>query len=699
MTNASVDVHAGEAAAPVRAMLAIDPAAGTRKVSSTLFGLFLEDINFAGDGGMNANLVNNYSFEGVYLERGDAPFVPPEMAAYLGPEVAAQVAAGMVVMTPRGRLFDRTRHWTAEGGTLEAADERPLVPGSHYGRVRTALTASVENPGYPGSGRDMALRGPLTFGAWLRADGFDGAIEARLIDAQGATVGAAPITVTGEGWQRVQASLVPTEAGRGALQIVLIGSGVLDIDEVMLIPDDHWGAGDPRWSQGTFRRDLVEALRDLAPRFLRFPGGCVVEGCGDDSQYRWKDTVGPLEQRKPEYNLWGQFVADGDYSQSHQIGFYEYFLLAEDLDMEPMPVVWAGIACQGRSSHCVPVHSAEFDAIVQDAVDMIDWATGDPASSAWAALRAAAGHPAPFPLNMIAIGNENGGGQYLERFQPIKDAVERRRPGMTVVMSTSGPDGPGFDGVWDHARAGGAQYVVDEHYYRPPAWFLDGTKRYDSYPRDTARVFLGEWAAYPPTMLGPNGERQIFDFSGDGSGVGGETNTWASAVAEAAFLTGLERNSDVVAMSSYAPVFNLVGHGQWAHNLIDFNPETVSRTVNYLVQQLFATNLGDTIVPVTTPLPDKLFASATTDAGTTWVKLVNASESVVELVLSVRGVDSGPFEGTVLHGALDAANRLTFDGVPDVGLDVRQIRQSFEDGVVRLTLQPATVLALRIPRA
>ncbi|TFV49576.1 alpha-L-arabinofuranosidase C-terminal domain-containing protein [Blastococcus sp. TF02A_35] len=654
---------------PATATATVRPGAGPR-VSPLLFGLFLEDINFACDGGLNANLVNNHSFEGVYLDRERSG----------------------------ARRIDRTRHWSVSEGVLTASGDGAVVPGRTFGRVESAGEARLSNPGYPGGRPGMAFRGPLRFTALVRGDGYRGALEVGLLDGDGEPLATAALAVEGTGWREVSAVLEPSAEAVGSLELWFAGEGVADLDEVRLVAEDHWGAGDPRWSQGLLRRDLVEALRDLHPRFLRFPGGCIVEGSGGGTHYKWKDTVGPLAERRAEASLWGERRADGDYSQSYQVGFYEYFLLCEDLGIEPLPVVWAGMSCQLRGGECVPLDGPELDAVVQDAVDLLDWATGDPATSAWAALRAQAGHPEPFALSHLGIGNENFGPGYLARFERIRAAVDAHRPGLSIVLSSGYlPEGASFEEAWAFARPD-AGLVVDEHFYRSPRWVLENVHRYDGYPRGGATVFLGEYAAHPPHLLDQGVPEILTDLEVD-PGAAGEPrpNTWASALAEAAFLTGVERNSDVVAMTSYAPLLELVEHEQWAHNLLDFSPLHVLPTANYLVQQAFAASLGERVAPVEGALPGGVHASATSDDGTAYVKLVNVGEQPRRLDLGVEGAGTGPARGSRIAAPPDAVNRLGFTGGPQVQVAPGPVEAAVEAGHLDLTLPPHSVTVLRVP--
>ncbi|MEW9870741.1 alpha-L-arabinofuranosidase C-terminal domain-containing protein [Arthrobacter sp. HS15c] len=638
------------------------------QVSPTLYGLFLEDINFACDGGLNANMVNNHSFDGVYLDR----------------RLYSDRIALFTKRRPR-RKIDRTRHWVISDGRLASSRDDAPAQGQHFGRVTSFGTAKLENPGYPGERPGMALkRGQeILFRSSFRNREFRGEIEVQLLDSARSVAASKRFSLQGNGWTEIRLGLVPLATGLGSLRIVFDGEGVVDIDEVSLVPADHWGAGDVRWSQGLLRRDLVESLAALRPTFLRFPGGCIVEGAGDGNQYNWKKTVGPLRERRTDYNLWGAHREDGDYTQSNQVGFYEYFLLCEDLGMEPIPVVWAGMACQFRSNECASLDDAEFEQAVADAVDLIDWATADPATSKWAALRAEAGHPEPFVLNYVGIGNENFGPAYIERFTRIKEAMEARRGGITYVLSAGyRAEGKDFERAWSHANDDPGHTLVDEHFYRKPEWFLKAATRYDDYPRTGARVFAGEYAAHVSAGLIP---------------VTKPVNTWRSALAEAAFLTGVERNSDIVSMTCPAPLLKMVEHEQWAHNLIDFNPTSVLPTANYLVHQLFSTRIGDRIVAVRGGLPDGVFASSTATEEMLHLKLVNTNPAPIDIRVEVG---EGPKTALLrsLSGSPDEANSLAFDGEPVLSIQDAEWHLAVEDGAISLRLEGHSVVAASIPQ-
>lgn len=579
-------------------------------VSRTLFGLFVEDINFGIDGGLNANLVPNWSFEGTYLSRANGYSL---MTAVMFRREAVP-------------LSDPLRHWHVAGGTISSEAETREGHVRRFARLKGDGVVTLTNQGYLGGNASMGAHAnvPLMFNARLNAAEFTGEVGVELIDAQDNVIAQAKLTLAGGGWHSAEATLTPSFSGQFALRLVARGAGVLDVDDVRLYPSDYWGAGDRRWSQGMLRRDLVQALKDLRPGFLRFPGGCVVEGVGAGSQYDWRYSVGPLESRVSQFNLWAESREDGDYAQSNQIGFYEYFLLCEDLGMEPIPVVWAGLSCQYRSSDVISHESGDFADVVQSAVDMIDWATGDPEKSAWARLRAEAGHPEPFRLNYIGIGNENHGDEYLAHFDAIKAAMEKARPGMSYILSTGAfPRGKPWQNSFDHAR-GKRDTIVDEHCYAKPKWYYANVTRYDDRPRTGDRIMLGEYAAHPaysiPAMFGMD-----------------RPNTWESAVAEAAFLTGVERNADVVAMTCYAPLFANYRCKQWRHNLIEFSSLSVQPSVNYEVQRVFGEALGDFVLPVSVSGAGDIYASATGGSGVAHVKLVNAAPRDRVIRVSVSG--------------------------------------------------------------
>ena len=530
---------------------------------------------------------------------------------YLDPR-GSNLFATMLLGRRSKRRQEPLRGWKYDGDDYEILTHDDLRRGNFL-RVHSGSESTIVNSGPVGSTPSIGTRAgvALDFDVAARSESSE-PLTVALVSGSGRVLAETKTTPLTPGWSRVTASLLPQSSELVSLRITF-PEGQTDIDDVRLIPADSWGSGDPRWSQGLLRRDLVEAIRDVHPTFLRFPGGCVVEGLDLTNAYNWKNTVGPLESRTDDYNLWGLQRSDRGYGQSHQIGFYEIFLLCEDLGMAPLPVVNAGMACQLRRGDRCAVGSAQWKNVVQDALDLIDWATGDPATNSWAALRAEAGHPEPFPLEMIGIGNENYGEDYLRRFDLIVEAIERHRPGMRFVISAGPfPKGKSFDMAWKHAKSYGDRVFVDEHFYMAPKWFEDAATRYDDYPRGGAQVFAGEYAARRPLDIGPQALRAT-------------PNTWHSALAEAAFYTGLIRNSDIVTLSSYAPLLSRVSESQWGHNMINFNAFTVQPTLNYHVQALFTDGLGDRTLSVASD-DSAIFASATTNKRSLTVHLVNTSD-------------------------------------------------------------------------
>jgi len=633
------------------------------RVSEVLYGLFLEDINFAADGGLNANLVNNYTFDGAYLDRSNG---------------YSQMGAVMLKKKALP-LSDPLRHWSATS-LLAPRSDGGATAEANYARLQVNGTADLINHGYPGDGPSMGCHGGVSyhFSALMRSDALHGDVEVSLIDAGGEAVATAQIRIPASGWGDVRATLVVTHTGLCSLRIRATGSGALDLDEVSLVADDHWGTGDPRWSQGLLRRDLVESLAALKPTFLRFPGGCIVEGVGQGNQYDWRDTVGPLLSRSSKFNLWAEGRENGDYSQSNQVGFYEYFLLCEDLGMEPVPVVWAGLSCQFRSDECTPTSSVEFQDVLRSAVDLIEWATGDPATNRWAALRADAGHPEPFDLNYVGIGNENHGEEYLAHFDAIKAAIDARRPGLRVILASGAfPKGKAFELSHAHA-ADKSDLIVDEHSYAAPSWFIEQSTRYDSYPRRQSRVMVGEYAAYPITSPAAMVGRYA-------------PNRWQSAVAEAAFLTGVERNADVVEMTCYAPLFANIQARQWRHNLIEFTPHVVQPTVNYEVQQLFGQEVGREMRDVQVERAAGVFACATGGEHDHIVKLVNTSSRARRVRLDLEGGAGG--HASVVQLSAPAQSRTTFQELTPSGSPVHrgEWNEGLNDDSMWVDLPPHSV--------
>ncbi|NMN00064.1 alpha-L-arabinofuranosidase A-like protein [Bifidobacterium sp. DSM 109958] len=756
-------------------MATISIGAARHAVGDRLYGVFLEDINYAVDGGLNANMVNNYSFDGVYLRHRSLHVHGRNRWRCESDPLRFWRFVGLKADGCGSRIQGERGQWIA---TPRQCPAPPLNANSRYVRVAKLSNGNksyIENLGYNGGG-DQSERCAMAieegeryeFEAWVRPVSGRGRLGVRVIDedcvalvdaevidlpapgervAPDATGGSATSGVVEaghDGWLRVRCTLEGTITRYGKLRIdvldgarsVVVGAAadsaaaagtnvgaaaapeppVIDLDCVSLMRADHWGAGDPKWRHGKLRRDLVETIAALRPAFVRFPGGCITEGVTPGNEYRWKDTVGALAARRQKPNMWAYKTPDGSsYSQSYQIGFYEYFCLCEDLGARPLPTLFAGISCQSpyRDPQHMPIESAAFRAVIDDYLDLIDFANGDPAEGGWAAVRAAMGHPAPFGLDMIGVGNENFGADYMAKFDAISSAIHERHPSMLCVMSAGlFPFSLPMRPAWNHARtiaagsvpgatgellaarggATGDAVVVDEHSYHSPEWFVSQAARFDDYPRCGAGVYFGEYsangffAAQPQTLA--------------------RANQWRSALAEAAFLTGCERNSDVARMTSYAPLLALAGGRQWNHNLIEFSPARVSPTVNYEAERLFSAHVGAVAYAVEggdEDDADTLFVSATgedegsggTPAGVRahvrvrghagahaaasfrrFIKMVNTGPDAVPLTLAVA-MDASPDVRRVrltvrtLMGAPQARNTLEFEGEPARGVTSR----------------------------
>lgn len=644
-------------------------------VSPLLYGIFLEDINFACDGGLSSNKIANHSFDGRFLEKSEAADQMTIIRTKKAPAIES----------------DPLRYWQVTGGVLESRTEAPASRRNpYYAALTSDGDARLTNRGFNGGQKHLGAcavsieKGHLYhFSCWLRCRGYEGALTVQVSREDGTPLTTAGELVGPDNWQQLHLDLEGTDTGYGALCLHFAGKGTVDLDCLVLEDCNYWGKDDPKWTGGHFRRDLVEALQALHPSFMRFPGGCIVEGLCPGNEYHWKHTIGPVLDRIPEVNLWGTTFAEKGYCQSNQIGFYEYFLLCEDLGMEPLPIVWAGLNCQFRSVEALDTDSPEFwDEVVRNALDLIEYANGDPAESPWAALRAKAGHPAPFGMKMIGIGNENFGADYHEKFRKAKAAVQAKYPDMVCIMSSGAfPQGEDFDETWRLARSEFTDVRVDEHFYASNEWVLGQLHRYDNYPRGTAQVFLGEYAANDVTV--PH-----------------KPNTFGSALAEAAFLTGIERNSDVVAMTSYAPLFAMVDGAHWNHNLIWFNQQTHMCTANYYVQQLFGAHLGSRYLPLEGDLPEDVCLSLTADDKAYYLKAVNLARESAELSVELPQAQEGPARQLALHSDdPEAANELGFSGPAHCPVTPEESTVSVAGHTLRAVLPPQSVQVWVVPMA
>lgn len=504
-------------------------------ISPTLYGAFFEDINYGADGGLYGELTYNRSFE-----IGDG----------LKGWTVGKEGKGTVTIQTNGSLNENNPHY------IEVKMEDSGLTLTNKG-LSGMLVKKGET--YHFTGYMKVLSGEWT------------GLKISLVDEKGNMIGEGIIgkdilekqlqTKAEPVWTKQSVDIevmgaATEEALKTSLVISPIGTGAIQMDMLSLFPESTFNN-----RENGLRMDLATAVKEMTPKFFRFPGGCVVEGMNMDNAYRWKDTIGPVEMRKENSNLWG-------YQQSYGLGFYEYFLFCEDIGAEPLPVINVGMACQARKGDLVAI--PDLQPYIQDALDLVEYANGD-ASTTWGAIRIASGHPEPFHMKYLAVGNEQWGQAYYDRYFRFYKALHEKYPEIQLVFA-AGPlaEGGIFEDAWKFVKNGQAD-LVDEHYYMAPNWFYANVDRYDDYDRTGPKVFVGEYAAHGT----------------------GKRNNMESALAEAAFMTGLEKNSDVVAMASYAPLFGKIDASQWNPDLIWFNNSQTLLTPNYYVQKLFANNKGD----------------------------------------------------------------------------------------------------------
>ena len=563
------------------------------EIQPTMYGLFFEDINYAADGGLYAELVKNRSFEFPQHFMGWKTF-----------------------------------------GKVSLKDDGPFERNPHYVRLAYAghphKQTGLDNEGFFGIGIKKGAE--YRFSVWARvAEGETPAkIRVELADTksmneQQAFV-AADVTVDSKEWKKYQVILKPEVTNpKAILRIFLASRQTVDLEHISLFPVDTW-----QGHENGLRKDLAQALADIKPGVFRFPGGCIVEGTDIASRYDWKKSVGMVENRPLNENRWQYTFPHRffpDYYQSYGLGFYEFFQLSEEIGAEPLPVLSCGLACQFQNPNMdAHVPLCDLDSYIQDALDLIEFANGA-VDTPWGKIRADMGHPAPFNLKLIGIGNEQWGKEYPEHLVPFVKAIRKKYPDIKIVGS-SGPDSEGeqFDYLWPEMKSLKAD-LVDEHFYRPEAWFLSQGARYDNYDRKGPKVFAGEYACH---------------------GKGKKWNHFHASLLEAAFMTGLERNADIVHMATYAPLFAHVEGWQWRPDMIWFDNLNSVCTVSYYVQQLFATHKGTNVLSLTMnkkPVTgaegqNGLFASAVCDKNKNEiiVKVVNTSGKKQSLSLIFNGL-------------------------------------------------------------
>jgi alpha-L-arabinofuranosidase len=587
-----------------------------RPISPDLFGIFFEDLSYAADGGLYAELVQNRSFE----------YNPGDLDAW----------------NRNRKNWNSFTAWeyTNKGfgyGNISVETNASIHPNNQHYVVIKVEEEGKEGVGlinYGFDGIPVKQGAQYSFSVFIKQLSNDKIpFKVKLLGKKGDTIALADLSSTSADWKKYTLTLTASKTDDScSLAILAQAKGKFAIDMVSLFPQATF-----KNRENGLRADLSEAIAALKPKFMRFPGGCLVHGDGLGNMYRWKNTIGPVEERVEQKNIW-------NYHQTAGLGYFEYFRFCEDIGAKPLPVVAAAVSCQnsggtwrlgGTGQRALTME--ETQAWIQDIVDLIEWANG-PATSAWGAKRATAGHPEPFNLQYVGIGNEDKiTPEFKDRFKIIYAAIKAKHPEITIIGTVGPfPAGEDFEKGWDLASQLTVP-VVDEHYYERPEWFLANGKRYDTYDRSRPQVYLGEYAS--------------------------KGNAFSNALAEAVYMTGLERNGDVVRMASYAPLLARENHTSWNPNLIYFTGTGVTPTVNYFVQQLFSTNQGDTWYAnmVTFDAKDStLAASCVKDSktGDIILKIVNAGSQPAQAKadLSKFGKLSPAASLQLLTGKPDAKN-------------------------------------------
>lgn len=583
-------------------------------VQPTMYGIFFEDINYAADGGLYGELVKNRSFE----------------------------------------FPDALMGWKAFG-KFEVKNDGPFERCPHYVVLNYSghndAATGLQNEGYFGIGieKDEEYR----FSVWAKTVSGDANVEVSLVDEstmeEHQEFATAELKVSGNEWKKYELILKsPKTVQKANLRLLLKGKNGVALEHVSLFPKHTF-----KDRENGMRRDLAQALYDLHPGVFRFPGGCIVEGSSLDQRYQWKNTIGPVENRPMNGNRWlstFNYRLFPDYYQSYGLGFYEYFLLSEDIGAEPLPVLNVGMACQFQNQNDPSAHVAvkDLQPYIQDCLDLIEFANGD-VNTTWGKKRAEMGHPAPFNLKFLAVGNEQWDDLYYERLRPFVKAIKAKYPNIKLI-GTSGPDSEGemFEKGWKAMKELKAD-LVDEHFYRDEHWFLSHGLRYEGYDRKGPKVFAGEYACH---------------------GKGKKWNHFETSLYEAAFMTDLERNADVVDMATYAPLFAHVDGWQWRPDMIWYDNTRMFKSISYYVQQMYACNKGTNVLPLTMngksvagqEGQDGLFASAVVDKkkGEIIVKVANTSDKAQDVTLNLNGLKgSRSATATTLQSDnMDAENTL-----------------------------------------
>lgn len=632
----------------------------SHEVSPTLYGAFIEDISKACDGGLVSNLVYNNSFE--YNDTNEENHVLNE-SYWKFTNISHEISTDLP-LNSNNKNYERL---TVSGkgivtniGCVEDWDYQTWTPNE-------TLQSTP----------DMGFKEGVSydFSCYIRNIDFSGTVLVYLDSPKNSNVMTElDISNCNAGWRKVEAVLESAASEDGALSIEFNGEGTVELDFVQLIPQDSYGYGKPEWKYTTLRSDLAEALVNLNPSFIRFPGGCFSEGDSLQNLYNWKETIGPLEERRQTYNIWRNDDAGDYYINSNAMGYGEYFNLCDDIGAEPVPCLNVGLTCQSRNGYdlnydayrklsmseeefkqylvdyrgynqedeqgfenrindvnslgytdeadwnkylesiALTPGTAEWDNYVQDILDLIEFANGDSVTTYWGAVRAACGNEEPYNLKFIQLGNENWGDVYWKNFEPLYKAVKAAYPDITVI-TTAGAwyEGSEFDRAWETANSEYSDCYVDEHYYTIGSRLYEINDRYDNYDRKGAKVFIGEYAA-----------------TADGYGTMQTKSNMAEAIEEAAYMTGFERNSDIVAMTAYAPTLAKVNSQNWTINEIWFDSQSAALSPAYYMQMLYANNIGTRYIDASFSeelSPKELAQSVTVneEEQAVYIKLVNSS--------------------------------------------------------------------------
>ena len=711
--GAAVPIQAGTAS-----QLTINRENVKHSVSPTLYGAFIEDLSYACDGGLVSNLVKNGSFE-------DADD-PENSWVFSGVGVVHSHEDAMNNSNPSYETL------TLDGrGTLENIGFSELYDYKTY--EYSEKKANTPDMGFKEGEK-------YDFSCYVKNVDFEGSVSVYLNSKSnsGNVIQMATNGIGNTSWTKLTATLTSRETEDGSLVIVLDGKGTIKLDFVSLVPQSSYGYGNDEWKYVTLRNDMVEALKNLNLSFIRFPGGCLAEGATLDTLYSWKDTIGAPEERKQSTNIWADANNGKYYVNTNAMGYHEYFQLCEDLGAKAIPVVNAGITCQGRNGYgdiliahrkmnmsdsewraylitergfdekdeegitnytefidgigiksekdyqkkldeiALRPKTSAFKNYVQDVLDLIEYANADATTSYWGALRAANGHEEPFDIEYLAIGNENWGELYFRNLKEIYKEVHKKYPKLKIVTSAgAATEGSDYEYSWSELNGNYSKTIADEHYYVSDNWLLENNHRYDGFDRDGAGVMVGEYGTFS-----------------EGYGTMITKSDIRTAVAVGSYMTGLERNSDVVKMSCMAPTFAKVNANSWDQNLIWFDSQDIALTPDYYTQLLFANNTGDKYVePESATVSENIYYSVTVDEGkeTMYIKLVNSSGS--ERISLLTGEANAASMLSMSHKYKSASNEI---GKQRVAPEEEELEFEKDAGALDVTLEANSVNVIRV---